>query len=76
MVLYFSATGALCRGWVTTNEGVYYWHPDGTMAVGMQQIDGGTYFFDTEGLLKTEGTVSWEGVEYLIAPDGLATVRR
>ena len=73
---YFSATGALCHGWVTTNEGVYYWHPDGTMAVGMQPIDGSTYFFDTEGLLKTEGTVTWEGVEYLIAPDGLATVRR
>lgn len=71
---FFSDTGAMCTGWLSLEDGTYYLQEDGSVTVGLQRIDGRLYSFDEKGLLMNGGTVEFEGVNYQISPEGIASV--
>ena len=73
--LYFSATGALITGWQTLEGKTYYRMPDGMARTGWQTLEGKLYCFDDNGIMLTDTEQTKDGVIYLIAKDGVATVK-
>lgn len=67
---HFSATGALSAGWLDTPEGMKYCSCVGVALTGWQIIDGARYFFDENGLMKTEGSLQVGEKLYLFHEDG------
>ena len=73
--LYFSATGALVTGWLTLEGNTTYRTEDGTAVSGWQQIENNLYCFGEDGILLTNTTHTKDGISYVIADDGIATIK-
>lgn len=73
--LYFSATGALVTGWLTCEGKTGYRAADGTSLTGWQELEGKLYCFDDDGVMLTDTEQSRDGITYLLAKDGVATVK-
>ena len=73
--LYFSAGGALVTGWLTLENKTGYRAADGTAVTGWQELEGKLYCFGEDGVMLTDTEQIKDGIAYLIAKDGTATVK-
>ena len=55
-------------------DGTFYQGADGALLTGIQTIEGNLHYFNVEGALLTQGSVTWEGVTYWVT-DGIAVPR-
>ena len=68
----FTPTGAMITGWLDTDAGRMYLLRNGVAATGWFEIEGVLYCFSQEGRLLTEQTAQYQGVSYVLGPDGAA----
>lgn len=68
---YNSIDGSIQTGWQKDGRDIYYLSPDTeTALVGMQQLDGSSYYFESDGKLVRSQTVLIDAVTYRAADDG------
>lgn len=73
---FLDGAGNLVRGWFTDQTGDYYLSPqDGSIARGQCHIDGGDYYFTTDGI-KTSGWVNIGEAKYFYDPSSNGTMKR
>ena len=63
----------IVTGWINEGDRWYYFHEDGSMAVGFVLINGGYYYFDAEGVMHT-GWLDLEEGRYYFSPGGLMQI--
>lgn len=70
---YFNDAGVLQTEWVTLKQNTYYVRRYIGRLTGLQTIDGKTYYFDKDGILQTDCSVTIDGVDYYFDENGVAT---
>ena len=72
---YYDENGVQQHYWITV-DGETYWldYYDGRVT-GLQSIDGNTYYFDGDGVLQTDCSVTIDGVEYYFDENGVSSDR-
>lgn len=68
--LYGADGKLLASQWVKIDSKSYYAGTDGAALTGIQTIGSAKYYFNTEGVLQTNTTVTVSGVTYTLAEDG------
>lgn len=71
---YSPADGKLQTGWIVLEKQTMYAVPSGQLVKGMATIDKVNYYFDETGNMAVNTTVTVDGVTYVVAADGVATV--
>lgn len=69
---YLQPNGTAKTGWFTIGVKCYYGNTDGTLAVGVQEIDGQTYFFHISQNYRLTGWQTVNGNRYYLQSDGTA----
>ena len=71
------ASGHLVKGWYQDEDSnTYYYSADGSLAEGLQTINGKTYYFDKWYGMKKNSVIVMDGVFYSFGNDGVQTVRK
>lgn len=74
---YYTAQGALRRGWIIIDGDKYYVDPSTeTRVKGLYTIKGVQYFFGAGGVMKKNTTIIYHGREYEIDENGVCTAVR
>ena len=63
----------ILTGWINEGDRWYYFHEDGSMALGFVLINGGCYYFGSDGVMHT-GWLDLEEGRYYFSPGGLMQI--
>lgn len=66
--------GAMSTSWFAYEGKMHYADKNGNQAIGLQVIDGISYYFDADGALFTNGQIELDGVIYVADANGVLSV--